>query len=108
MFARTSSSCSFFTTSPRQSHSSKVHGETKSTFSAAVTKRRGGWFLFRRGLWRNGFAAAKPFLQSPRRNKIHLLGGGHEAAQRNVMHMCASSARFHAAAQCWNATAKCR
>src|SRR4051794_11794733 len=40
MFARTMSSSLFGTMSERQSHSSKVQGETKSTFSAAVTKRR--------------------------------------------------------------------
>src|SRR5262245_21896540 len=40
MLARTMSNSSFGTTSLRQSHSSSVHGETKSTFSAAVTKRR--------------------------------------------------------------------
>src|SRR5690349_17805496 len=40
MFARTMSSSLFGTTSERHSHSSSVHGETKSTFSAAVTKRR--------------------------------------------------------------------
>src|SRR5688572_3724295 len=40
MFARTISNSLFGTTSARQSHSSKVHGETKSILSAAVTKRR--------------------------------------------------------------------
>src|SRR5438105_3719877 len=40
MLARTMSSSLFGTTSDRQSHSSKVQGDRKSTFSAAVTKRR--------------------------------------------------------------------
>src|SRR5688572_14155325 len=50
MLARTKSSCSFFTTSPRQSHSSNVHGETKSTFSAAVTNLREAMSFMRRAV----------------------------------------------------------
>src|SRR5262245_54507744 len=42
IFARTIRSSLFGTTSLRHSHSSSVHGERKSTFSAAVTKRRVG------------------------------------------------------------------
>src|SRR5262245_38777574 len=40
MLARTMSSSLFGTTSLRHNHSSSVQGERKSTFSAAVTKRR--------------------------------------------------------------------
>src|SRR5712671_3533562 len=47
MFARTMSSSRFGTMSLRHNHSSNVHGDRKSTFSAAVTKRFWSRFIGR-------------------------------------------------------------
>src|SRR5882672_523900 len=61
MLARTISKSWFGTTSERQSHSSSVQGERKSTFSAAVTKRRCSTFM----AVQIRIFCAMPFVHSP-------------------------------------------